>query len=125
MIDRLIMLRFNKVPISLSILQLIIYTFVTVGLAQTESGNWRSYGADQAGTKYAPLNQIHRGNVHLLSTAWRWQSVDQPILNSNQELWTWKYEATPLMIDGVLYTSTYLKPGGSDQCNDRRNNMVV
>ena len=70
-------------------------------------GEWRSYGADYASTKYAPLDQINRDNVNTLRIAWRWESIDDAILNA-RGLWTWKNEATPLMIDGVLYTSTSL-----------------
>jgi quinoprotein glucose dehydrogenase len=77
-------------------------------LAQTENGAWKSYGADQASSKYAPLNQINKSNVQDLQIAWRWESVDRAILNANPGLWTWKYEATPLMVDEVLYTSTSL-----------------
>ncbi|MDH3601529.1 MAG: hypothetical protein OEU26_18100, partial [Candidatus Tectomicrobia bacterium] len=38
----------------------------------------------------------------------RWLSVDQPILQADPDLWTMAYEATPLMVGGVLYTSTSL-----------------
>lgn len=34
--------------------------------------------------------------------------MDQPILQANSTLWTMVYEATPLMVGGVLYTSTSL-----------------
>ena len=85
-----------------------------VGRAQTAekvrgnvTGEWRSYGADYASTKFAPLNQINRDNVHTLNIAWRWASIDNDILRE-RGLWTWKNEATPLMIGGVLYTSTSL-----------------
>ena len=61
-------------------LALSIVLWARTPLAQTENGNWRSYGGDQASTKYAPLNQIHKGNVDSLDIAWRWQSIDQPIL---------------------------------------------
>ena len=70
--------------------------------------DWPSYGADQASTKYTPLNQIHAGNVESLQIAWRWTSVDKPVLDSNSWIWTWKYEATPIKIGDVLYTSTSL-----------------
>lgn len=69
---------------------------------------WRNYGNDQASTKYAPLNQIHSGNLDALEIAWRWESIDEPIIAENDWIWTWKYEATPIMVDGLLYTSTSL-----------------
>jgi quinoprotein glucose dehydrogenase len=71
-------------------------------------GEWPSYGADTANSKYAPLDQIHKDNVKALQIAWRWSSVDNAILKDHSELWTMVNEATPLMIDGRLYTSTSL-----------------
>lgn len=97
-----------KLVYSFAVAVLIFFSSTAPGLAQTEVGNWRSYGATQASTKYSPLNQITKQNVESLRIAWRWESLDQPILNADAQLWTWKYEATPLMVDGVLYTSTSL-----------------
>jgi glucose dehydrogenase len=71
-------------------------------------GEWPSYGADTANSKYAPLDQIHKDNVKALHIAWRWSSVDNAILKDHPELWTMVNEATPLMIAGRLYTSTSL-----------------
>ena len=79
--------------------------------ARTNS-EWRHYGADQAGTKYAPLNQIHGGNVENLRVAWRWESIDEPLL-AEPDIWTRKYEATPIIVGDVLY-------GG-----EPRNNTIV
>lgn len=69
---------------------------------------WPSYGADTANSKYAPLDQIHKDNVKDLHIAWRWSSVDNAILEDHPALWTMVNEATPLMLDGRLYTSTSL-----------------
>ena len=71
-------------------------------------GEWPSYGADTANSKYAPLDQIHKDNVKDLQIAWRWSSVENAILKDHPELWTMVNEATPLMLDGRLYTSTSL-----------------
>jgi quinoprotein glucose dehydrogenase len=75
---------------------------------QFGQGEWPSYGADTANSKYAPLDQIHKDNVKELQIAWRWGSVENAILKDHPELWTMVNEATPLMIDGHLYTSTSL-----------------
>jgi quinoprotein glucose dehydrogenase len=71
-------------------------------------GAWRSYGADTAHSKYAPLDQIHRDNVQDLHIAWRWRSVDTAILKDHPALWTMVHEAPPVMLAGRLYTSTSL-----------------
>lgn len=63
-------------------------------------GEWHTWGGDLGFTRYADLNQINANNVKKLSVAWRWQSLphgDRPDNN---------LKATPLMIDGILYTPT-------------------
>lgn len=61
---------------------------------------WAHYGGDQAAARYAPLRQIHRGNVNELQPAWvhhTGDAMDRPLTN---------IECTPLCIDGVLYVTT-------------------
>ncbi len=62
-------------------------------------GEWHYYGGDSGNTKYSPLEQINRDNVQDLEIAWRWKSDN--FGTTPQFL----YEPTPLMIDGVLYTT--------------------
>ena len=62
-------------------------------------GEWRYYGADAGSTKYSTLDQIDRDNVADLQIAWRWRTDNfGPRIDLN-------YQATPLMVGGVLYTS--------------------
>ncbi len=68
---------------------------------RAEPGDWRVYGADKANTKYSPLDQITADNVSQLEVAWRWASIDQPILDADTSLWTGQNEATPLAVDGI------------------------
>ena len=60
---------------------------------------WRFYGGDAGSTKYAALDQIDRTNVKDLQIAWRWRAEN---FGPRPEFY---YRATPLMIDGVLYTT--------------------
>lgn len=71
-------------------------------------GEWRFYGGDQGSGKYSPLDQINRENVQKLKVAWSWDSPDLKVLAQNSKLYTLGYEATALMIGGVLYISTSL-----------------
>lgn len=98
-------------------------------------GEWRSYGADNASTKYSPLDQINKDNFSQLQIAWRWKSVDAYLSKTvaGGEWWSkskdifddlqkedpnrWRdrlpprmgnLKATPLMIGGVLYLATPL-----------------
>ncbi len=69
---------------------------------------WHFYGADQANTKYSPLDQINKENATTLQVAWRWRSADSVILSSHPDIRTGYYETTPVVVGGVLYASTSL-----------------
>ena len=76
-------------------------------------GEWRSYAGDPGSTKYSPLDQIDAGNFGDLRIAWRWASVDadvdlEAVASDDERLSILGLQATPLMIDGVLYLSTAL-----------------
>ena len=75
---------------------------------QHPADEWRHYGADLASSKYSELDQIQAGNFQDLQIAWRWRSPEEDIRQRDPSKWTWAFEPTPLMIDGVLYTSTSL-----------------
>lgn len=68
------------------------------------AGEWAHYGGDPGGLKYSPLTEINRENVAALEVAWQWRTGEQPF----EDLGTFPgaFQATPLMIDGVLYVST-------------------
>lgn len=69
---------------------------------------WLSYGGDKASSKYSPLAQINSNNFNRLKVAWTWRSADEEVVKANPQLKTWVWEATPLMVGGVLYVSTSL-----------------
>ena len=76
-------------------------------------GEWRSYAGDPGSTKYSPLDQIDAGNFGDLRIAWRWASADaevdlEAIGSDDERLSIFGLQATPLMIDGVLFLSTAL-----------------
>lgn len=105
----------------------------------TEDGQWRAYGGDKAGTKYSPLDQINPENFADLEVAWRWASVDDFLTKTTAAGGEWSasrdavvaqleretpnlyrvqngpnyanFQATPLMIDDVLYFNTPLSQG--------------
>ncbi|HEY5220246.1 MAG TPA: pyrroloquinoline quinone-dependent dehydrogenase [Gemmatimonadaceae bacterium] len=65
---------------------------------------WPFYGADQAGTKYSPLTDINPHTVSQLHVAWEWKTGELPLEQFGTR--PGMFEATPLMIDNVLYFST-------------------
>ncbi|HKT80753.1 MAG TPA: pyrroloquinoline quinone-dependent dehydrogenase [Vicinamibacterales bacterium] len=72
------------------------------------SSEWRFYAADAASTKYSPVSQITRANVKDLQIAWRWSSSDNAIVKANPTSRPGGYQDTPIMVNGVLYTTTSL-----------------
>ena len=63
--------------------------------ADSEPQNWFTGGRDKDGTYYSPLTTINADNVKDLGFAWSYD-LGTPLRGQ---------EATPIVIDGVLYTS--------------------
>jgi quinoprotein glucose dehydrogenase len=79
----------------------------------SSNGEWPSYAADAGSTKYTSLNQINSDNFSQLEIAWRWASIDADIdfeaaLGPDARVGFGRLQATPLMIDGVVYMLTAL-----------------
>ena len=61
--------------------------------AEDETGNWLTYNRTYDSRHHSPLDQINRENVGELELKWVFQSRSLE-----------KYEATPLVVDDVMYT---------------------
>src|ERR1700733_10108016 len=68
-------------------------TFDRILHADREPQNWLTYSGSVNGQRYSPLTQITPANVKNLELQWVWQA--RP---------TEEFEATALVVDGVLYT---------------------
>jgi len=66
---------------------------------------WPSYGGDPGGMKYSALDEIHRTNVAELELAWEYDTGDW---SDGKGDWPYRsaFEATPLVVDGVMYVTT-------------------
>ena len=62
-----------------------------------ETWEWRTYGADLASTRYAPLDQINADNFNDLEVAFRFKTDN---LGPQAEF---NFQATPLMVGGRLF----------------------
>jgi quinoprotein glucose dehydrogenase len=62
-------------------------------------GEWRSYGGDLGNTRYSALDQINASNFNKLQIVW---SLKTGNFGPEPE---YKFESTPLMANGVLYTT--------------------
>ena len=77
----------------------IILMLVGAALAAADGGtkaDWPSYGGTHSAWRYSALDQINRSNVGRLAPVWAFQTGDYE--NGLQ--------ATPIVIDGVMYIST-------------------
>lgn len=63
--------------------------------AASDPGNWLTHGGTYLEQRFSTLDQINAGNVGKLGLAWSYD------LDTNRG-----QEATPLVIDGVMYTTT-------------------
>lgn len=64
---------------------------------------WLNNRGDVGSTSYSPLDQIDRNNVSKLRIAWRWKTDN---FGPTPEFY---YRVTPLMADGVLYTTAGIR----------------
>ena len=78
------------------------------GLATAQTVEWPAYAADQAGTKYLPLDQINKDNVADLEIVWRQPVIPDAIRNGETTRGPVGSQTTPLMVGGLLYFSTGL-----------------
>ena len=69
------------------------------------SAQWKHHGGDHSSSKYAPFDQINAGNFEQLEVAWRWESADLR-LPEDQIFPTGDYRATPIYVNGIIYTAT-------------------
>ena len=68
-------------------------TFERILHGEREPHNWLSYSGTLLNHRYSPLTQITSTNVKGLQLQWVWQARSVE-----------KFEATPLVVDGVMYT---------------------
>ncbi|MBN8734467.1 MAG: PQQ-dependent dehydrogenase, methanol/ethanol family [Acidobacteria bacterium] len=61
--------------------------------AEREPQNWLTYSGTNLSQRYSTLTSIHPGNVRDLELKWVFQAASFE-----------KFEATPLVVDGILYT---------------------
>jgi glucose dehydrogenase len=69
------------------------------GQYHAKETEWPTYAADLAGTRYRPLDQINASNFNDLEVVWR---LKTDMFGNRPE---YKLEGTPLMVNGVLYTT--------------------
>jgi quinoprotein glucose dehydrogenase len=80
-------------------LALALMTVGVRGQSKPKPGEWTTYGADLASTRYSPLDQINKDNFNKLEVAWRFKT---DALGPRPEF---NLQVTPLMVDGIVYST--------------------
>src|SRR5260221_3765034 len=78
---------------------LILTTAAVSGQTKPKPGEWPTYGADLASTRYSPLDQITKDNFNKLEVAWRFET---DALGPRPEF---NFQGPPLRGDGVVYST--------------------
>src|SRR5437763_6296484 len=68
--------------------------------------DWPAYGPDPQGTRYSPAAAIDRGNVARLAPAWTYRTGETGAAFKTTK--PTAFEATPLVVDGVMSAGTPL-----------------
>jgi alcohol dehydrogenase (cytochrome c) len=68
-------------------------TFDRILRASSEPQNWLTYSGGVMSQRYSPLTEVTPGNVKNLEVRWVFQALSLE-----------KFETTPLVVDGVMYT---------------------
>jgi glucose dehydrogenase len=73
--------------------------------AKENDADWPMYNRDLAGTRYSPLSQINGKNVSKLTQAWSYglKPEGPPPPNAGPGAGRVNSEATPIVVDGVMY----------------------
>ncbi|HKQ05183.1 MAG TPA: pyrroloquinoline quinone-dependent dehydrogenase [Blastocatellia bacterium] len=82
---------------------LLSLTPVAVCGQQKPKDEWPAYGRDAGGSRFSPAAQITRNDVNQLRVAWTYHTGAIPETSAGRKS---AFEATPILVDGVLYLST-------------------
>ena len=91
----------------LATIVVVLLPHVSTGQSGTGNGEWQHYAGNAQGMKYSPLSQIDQENINDLEIVWVSPSPDLEF-QSNPVLSRVRYQDTPLMVNGRLYSITGL-----------------
>jgi len=91
----------SRWTVKLSVIALLVgvATVSMRGQWTPKAGEWPTYGADLASTRYSPLDQINAGNFSKLQLAFRFKTDN---FGPRPEF---QFQSTPLMVNGRLFTT--------------------
>ena len=74
--------------------------------AVTQQKNWRHYSSDQFSSRYLDSDKLSASNFSDLTIEWRWVAPSEELMDSDPNLIANRNASTPIMINGVLYTTS-------------------
>ncbi len=77
-------------------------TYDRILRARAEPQNWLTYYGAYDGQRFSPLGEINARNVKRLRPVWVFQHGPMTLMAAHA---TYAFEATPLVVDGVMYVS--------------------
>lgn len=90
---------------SVTIMALTFTPLFATAQSKHADSEWSYYGGNKEFQRYSPLNQINRENAKNLRVVWRRPGVDPALMQRFPDLSPpHYYRATPIMVNGVLYT---------------------
>ena len=95
--------RFRDPVVSIARIAFVIAGLSTGAFAQSD---WPVYGHDPGGMRFSPLKQINTANVAQVQRAWTYHTGEAPHVSGPRGQRQTAFEATPLIVNGVLYFST-------------------
>ena len=82
-------------------------TYERILNARSEPQNWLTYYGAYDGQRYSPLDQITKENVSKLKPEWVFQCGSVGLHSGKS---TYSFEASPLVVDGIMYVSGWQHP---------------
>ena len=68
--------------------------------------SWPHYSSDQFASRYLNSDKLNEDNFNNLTVAWKWTSPSEEFMDNNSGLVANRHAVTPIMINGVLYTTS-------------------
>src|SRR5262245_54310963 len=86
-------LKFGESPISVCLWVCLLAVSASTTLGAQAPQNWLTYSGNYNGQRYSTLSRINTDNVRNLELQWMFQARSLE-----------KFAATPIVVDGVMYT---------------------
>lgn len=89
-----------------ALISLFAACLATFYVSNAQTAEWRNYGRDAGGTRYAPIQQVNATNVKKLKVVWTYQTGELKTYEGTSAIEKAAFEATPIMVDKTLFFST-------------------